>query len=195
MIPPELFSTLDPSTLDLLFYRLINSGLTSDARDPFFFWLSSRELWCGLALALGAYAVLRRDWYLLKVLGLMVLAVAVCDLACTYWLKPFFQRVRPCHYLENARRVGGICGSEMGMPSNHAANGMAITVIVAIYYSWPWLLLSLLFTALVGFSRVYLGVHFPGDVLAGYGVGFVAGSFLAISLHRWIKTKTKGMKK
>jgi undecaprenyl-diphosphatase len=177
------------STLDLLVYRLINAGLTSTARDPFFFWLSSREVWGGLAIAVFAYALARRDWRLVKVLGLMVLAVALSDVACTYWLKPAFQRVRPCHYLENARRVGGICGSEMGMPSNHAANGMAVAAITAVYFGWGWFALAVLLAVVVGFSRVYLGVHFPGDVLAGYGFGLVLGLVLAFSLRPYISRK------
>lgn len=177
-------------TWDLGIYRLINTHLTAPWLDPVVSLLSSTAFWAVLmALAFGM-AAMRRKTRALKLLAAIAVAIAISDATTTYVLKPNFNRVRPCHYLEGARRVGNICGSREGMPSNHAANGMAAAVLLGIFASQSWFALALFFALIVGFTRIYLGVHYPADILVGYLFGAGFGAFTALFFRPFIGRKT-----
>jgi undecaprenyl-diphosphatase len=177
------------SSLDDAAYEFINLRLTSEALDPVALGLSSGVLWVALLAAAIPFFALRRKPYFLKVFLTLLTAVSLSDALCYHVLKPGFARVRPCHGRSYARRVDGICGSEFGMPSNHASNGMAAATVIALASSRGWALIAFGLALLVGYSRVYLGVHYPGDVF----VGFLFGSFFGIVswslFHPWIKKK------
>ncbi len=161
---------------DLVVYRFINLRLTDNSFDWTVLLLSSGVTWVVVYLFALALALTFKNTRAVKILGCVAFAISLSDGISYYVLKPYFQRVRPCHYTMDARRVNGICGSEFGMPSNHAANGMAATTVLAAFASRTWFLAALISTLVVGFTRVYLGVHFVGDVLAGYVFGIVFGA-------------------
>ncbi|RMG10385.1 MAG: phosphatase PAP2 family protein [Deltaproteobacteria bacterium] len=137
--------------------------------------LSSRLLPLVLGVSLLGAAVLRRS----VTLGLSVLAGglagALTDPLNHYVLKPLFARPRPCH-LDPAVALFQ-CGSGFSLPSSHAANGLAVAVAILVAVRPPLRLALpiLLLGAAVGVSRVFLGVHYPSDVLAGWAVGLVLG--------------------
>jgi undecaprenyl-diphosphatase len=85
--------------------------------------------------------------------------------------KPFFERLRPCHSLDEVRLLVN-CGGKYGFPSSHATNisgfAMLFSIIYSRYWYWFWLI-----AVLIGFSRIYVGVHYPGDVLFGYVIGIL----------------------
>ncbi len=175
---------------DLGVYRFINTHLTATWLDPTISLLSSTLFWTVLmALAFGVAATLRKT-RALKLLAAIAVAIAISDATTTYLLKPKFNRVRPCHYLEGARRVGNICGSREGMPSNHAANGMAAAILVGIFASQSWFVLALFFALIVGFTRIYLGVHYPTDILVGYLFGTGFGALVALFFRPLLGRKT-----
>lgn len=162
---------------DLSLYRFINLRLTAGWLDPIVLLLSSELFWAMVLFAFVLIAVLRRDTAAMKMLTVVVIAIGVSDVLSSQVLKPKLGRIRPCHGLE-VRRVNNICGSGFGMPSNHASNGMAVATLIGLFAPRPWFLVSLVFVVLTGFTRVYLGVHYPGDVLVGYAFGALWGLIL-----------------
>jgi undecaprenyl-diphosphatase len=166
--------------LDRQLFLIIN-GCHTPILDFIMFWLSDKYIWIPL------YAILlillikenRRQWWLLLIA--VVLLVVLTDQISVKLFKDVFQRLRPCHdpLLDGMARVlNDHCGGAYGFVSSHAANtfGLAVFVGFLLKNRFKWILWALLlWAAMISYSRVYLGVHFPGDVLAGGMVGALIG--------------------
>ncbi len=159
---------------DEALFRLINGGMAGSALDGFMLGVSSQYTWITVAMLFLGYAVLRFRLGLVLFCLSLGLTIGLTDFITYRFLKMEIQRERPCHQLEAVKVIQSRCGSDFGFPSNHASNAMATAVTVALVGRRPWATRAALVCAvLIGFSRVYLGVHFPGDVLAGFAVGAV----------------------
>jgi len=113
--------------------------------------------------------------------------VSLCDMTSTNLFKEVFHRLRPCadpDFFQNVRLVIERCGGNYSFTSNHAANhfGMATFIFITLrsyFKNWVWF--GFLWAALIGYSQVYVGVHYPFDVLGGaiigFGYGWLLGSF------------------
>lgn len=112
-------------------------------------------------------------------------AVGIADPVSGYGLKHLFHRLRPCHADVTIHTLVH-CGPGFSFPSNHAANGCAaaVALVLAMRPKWPGALGLLALGLAVGASRVVVGVHYPTDVLGGWGYGAVVGT-LAYLLLRW----------
>lgn len=153
---------------DKALFHVINGSLTAPFLDSFMIFITNKQNFAGvviLAAALIAILGKRKDRW-----GLILLAFTVLssDLVCNL-LKHAFMRVRPCHALEGVRLLVG-CGTSYSLPSNHAGNIFAAMVFLSLRYKryWPAFLTV---AVLVAYSRVYDGVHYPADVLAGAALG------------------------
>jgi membrane-associated phospholipid phosphatase len=121
-------------------------------------------------------------WFLLKERkhALTVLALAFASLLISDWganiLKHFFERARPCNALEGVRTLVGCTGS-FSMPSNHAVNAFAFITPFCSMLTGRLRYILVVLAFLIGFSRVYVGVHYPSDVIAGalFGVFLATG--------------------
>jgi undecaprenyl-diphosphatase len=107
----------------------------------------------------------------LRFLVLAVISVVVADAISTHLVKYEFSRARPCIALADVRLLVG-CTKSPSFPSNHAVNASALATLAALYlprFGLPAMALAVL----VVYSRVYVGVHYPLDVLVGSVLGIV----------------------
>jgi undecaprenyl-diphosphatase len=116
----------------------------------------------------------------LRFLVLAVVSVVVADAIATHIFKYSFLRARPCMGLADVRLLVG-CTNLPSFPSNHAVNASVLATLSALYMPRLWLPATVL-AILVGYTRVYVGVHYPLDVLAGSVLGVV----VALALSRLI---------
>lgn len=160
--------------LDASFFKLINLELRTgwlDAVMPFFNW---NPLFVPLLALLVLLIIVKGGVRGRVFVALLVLSVAVTDGVVCYNLKAAIGRLRPFNDIPEAHvliRRGG----NGSMPSSHAANWFAGLTVAFIYYRRGWWLL-LPPALVVCFGRVYNGVHYPGDVLAGALIGIATGA-------------------
>lgn len=156
--------------IDERFFHVINGISSTIHLDTIAKFLSSLVTWWSVAILVLVIALILKKKTWLKTLFFCALSVGATDATCAYLLKPSVQRLRPCHQNSVFLRNGS-CGSQYGMPSNHAANGAA--VVVSSWGKVPFKISILIssFAFLVGWSRIHLGVHYPGDILVGWCTG------------------------
>jgi len=124
-----------------------------------------------------------------RVIVLCAVLLVVCADASATALRSYFQRVRPCQALEGVRLLVG-CSDSFSFPSNHATNAFALAAFFATYYRQRAVPLFVM-AALVGYSRIYVGVHYPTDVLAGALLGVAFGLTFGVSSRKLVWRRLK----
>ena len=147
--------------------------------DQVMYFLSEKEVWFPFyaALIFGVIYQFRKFSWILIIAA--ILGVGASDFVTSGIMKPSFERYRPSRdslINEKVHIVNEYRGGKYGFASSHAANTFAIATFFWLLWRnrWRWSILLFIWAILVSYSRIYLGVHYPGDIIVGalIGAGF-----------------------
>ena len=166
---------------------LINS-FSSEYIDYVMILFSNKYVWIPLYIYLIYFLYTNEKKIFLKLIVISVLAVIISDFITSSLMKPYFERLRPCN---NPELVGIIdivsgCGIKYGFASSHSSTTFSLATIFyfitkkRIQFLFAW-------SILVGYSRIYLGVHYFGDVVVGLFMGFLTSLIIYRTTYKLLK--------
>ncbi len=158
----------------LLFLNSNNSGFW----DCVMYAVTGKLIWVPLYLAILITLGRKYKRKFLVMILFIIVAVVLADRGSAL-IKNIFQRLRPCHDPELqglVHLVRGECGGLYGFVSSHASNSFNVALLSLLLIKRRWFTFSIIiWAAVVGYSRIYLGVHYPGDVIFGSILGALIG--------------------
>jgi len=179
------------SDLDRLLFQAIN-GTHSNWADSLMWLISTRWLFIPLYLYLiwivykkfpGTY------WILFLSVASMILVSDQLSVAVKFWV----ERPRPCHdalLSETVHLVNNKCGGLYGFYSSHASNTAALAWFLGLCLrSRIWFNVLIFWSLLVGYSRIYLGNHYPSDVLVGWSAGAILAWLTYAMVRRFLESR------
>ncbi len=171
------------SSIDSDLFLFLN-GLHTDWLDKVMIAITQMWVWAPLYLLLIYWTVKqygKHCWWIFLTIGIVVLC---SDQLSAHVCKPLFQRLRPCYnpdFQDLIYLPKGMAGGRYGFVSSHAANTFAVAAFLtaALRKNRNWIGFVLYFWAFISsYSRIYLGFHYPGDILCGALLGILIGLIL-----------------
>lgn len=167
---------------DTFYFNLINQEIANPVFDFILPYFREKLFWIPLYVFIIVFCIKKYGLKqgLVLILG-MLFCIALAD-GIANLFKYNFQRLRPCHVVETARQLVN-CGSGKSFISAHAANHFALASFwITAFFQYKWLKpAALTWAFLISFAQIYVGVHYPLDVIVGSFVGTFIGTWLAYS--------------
>jgi membrane-associated phospholipid phosphatase len=171
-------------------FNLINNKLNNPFFDAFMPFLRISYVWAPFYLFIIVFVCVNYGrkglWWII----LFLCTVALADMVGTNVFKHNLHRIRPCNTaLFPHLRLLVVCPSGYGFTSNHAANhfGMATFIFLTfrgVFKKWAWLIF--VWAGLICYAQVYVGVHYPGDIIGGAILGICFALLTSYIFNRYI---------
>ena len=173
-----------------LFFAL--NGSDFEWLDRVMWIYTGKMVWLPLAVLILFLLFYKRDWReAILVLLMIALVVTLCDQFASHVCKPLFTRFRPTHhpdFADQVKTVFGYRGGKYGFISSHAANAFGFAMFMSLLFrDRLFSCLIFLWAVVVSYSRIYLGVHYPGDLIVGGLIGIAIGCCVAIATRRLLQ--------
>ena len=172
--------------VDESLFLFLNS-LHNDWLDPVMLFLSAKKVWIPLYLGIVAFIIYSFRKRAIVIIIAIILCISCADQLTSSIMKPGFERTRPCHetHLQELIHKPSKCGGRYGFASSHAANTFGLAVFLAFLFNRKKLIGVIISTwaFLVSYSRIYLGVHYPGDILVGAALGSILAFIFLKAAH------------
>jgi len=167
----------------------LNTHCSASWADQFMILVSGTFVWIPFYALLLFFLIKKFRYNTVWIIAAVVLTIVLCDQLASGVAKPLTQRLRPCHepsILPLLRMVTD-CGGEYGFFSSHASNTFGLACFVWLIFGqarkWSWLFL---WAAVVSYSRIYLGKHYPLDILTGAACGVLVAYLMAYVCKKMI---------
>lgn len=173
---------------------LFLNGLHTPWLDGIMYWITYKFTWIPMYLFLIVLIFRKYQRKALFVILSLVVAVALADQITSGLMKPFFARLRPCHdpVIGSLVHLVSGCGGQFGFASSHASTSFALAtscfIVTKTTIPQTWLLF--VWALIYSYSRIYVGVHYPGDIVVGAFMGILAGILCAMIYKKSFAHKT-----
>jgi undecaprenyl-diphosphatase len=172
-----------------LFY-LINGNLANPLFDKFMPFITKEESWL-IFYVLGWLLLVFSGGKKGVIAGILIIILVIITDQSSNLLKAYFHRIRPCNVLPGVHLLVNCTGS-FSMPSSHAVNNFAAAVLLTHFYPrYKYVLFTGAF--IVASSRIFVGVHYPFDMLVGTAWGILLSSIL-VYIWNFVNKKFKILK-
>lgn len=164
--------------------------------DTIMYWASDKLFWIPFYAVLLVFLIKIYRKFTIYILLAITATITICDQTASGFLKKLVKRPRPSHEpaLEpfiHLSKAGP--GGSFGFVSSHSANAFGLVVFLCFLLParYNWLKITLFFWALlVSYSRIYNGVHYPGDIIGGAIVGCISGSVVWLIFKKIFRNNT-----
>jgi undecaprenyl-diphosphatase len=177
-------------SLDLTIFYFFNHTISTGFLDKFFSIITDVTNWYITYLILAGIAFFKGGTKGKIVVITLIILIIITDQTGYRLLKEIIERIRPCNALPDANTPIG-CAGGFSFPSNHALNNFAAAFfLIRFYPNYKWIFL--ITATLISISRIYLGVHYPSDVIGGAIIGIIFGyifSLIAIKIDNYFQSK------
>ncbi len=182
-------------SIDKFIFLLINDYCSNAVFDVFFMTITEAKFWIIPAIVSAVFFIKHENKKAIVILSLAVVTVAISDSVSSQILKPFFGRHRPCHpefFIQGGNFLAGMKTS-LSFPSSHAMNMFALSALFSCFYPSKTPIFYG-FALLIGISRIYVGVHYPSDIVSGAFFGIIT-AYLVYAVYLVIDRKIANKKK
>ncbi len=177
---------------DQSLFERINGQWTHPFLDTFMPWMRTSENWVVFYIILLGYLFYKKGGMAIKWLLVVAITIALTDQISSFIFKPFIHRLRPCAdpaMLTQVKLLIPACPSSFSFTSSHAANHFSLAIFIFIslrplFRNYGYLFF--IWAGIISYAQVYVGVHYPLDVLAGTIIGLLIGYASARIYLKWI---------